>query len=119
MDNPDLIVACVVGDGEAESGPTATFVVYSRSSLNVADINKRTAPGTLINTSILPNQAQFYQSFTRTGSKSVNVPSRDVWMTSKSFLSSRAPFSSPFCALAIDFKMVTAVTVTKSASSKI
>lgn len=23
MDNPDLIVACVVGDGEAESGPTA------------------------------------------------------------------------------------------------
>ncbi|EIM90845.1 D-xylulose 5-phosphate/D-fructose 6-phosphate phosphoketolase [Stereum hirsutum FP-91666 SS1] len=24
MDHPDLIVACVVGDGEAESGPTAT-----------------------------------------------------------------------------------------------
>ena len=24
MDSPDLIVACVVGDGEAESGPTAT-----------------------------------------------------------------------------------------------
>ncbi|KAL1985500.1 hypothetical protein VTN96DRAFT_7830 [Rasamsonia emersonii] len=24
MDNPNLIVACVVGDGEAESGPTAT-----------------------------------------------------------------------------------------------
>ncbi|CAL5867555.1 uncharacterized protein PFLUO_LOCUS1774 [Penicillium psychrofluorescens] len=24
MDNPDLIVPCVVGDGEAESGPTAT-----------------------------------------------------------------------------------------------
>lgn len=24
MDKPDLIVACVVGDGEAESGPTAT-----------------------------------------------------------------------------------------------
>ncbi|NGX54014.1 MAG: Xylulose-5-phosphate phosphoketolase [Chlamydiae bacterium] len=24
MDNPDLIVACIVGDGEAESGPTAT-----------------------------------------------------------------------------------------------
>jgi phosphoketolase len=23
MDNPDLIVACVVGDGEAETGPTA------------------------------------------------------------------------------------------------
>lgn len=26
MDKPDLIAACVVGDGEAESGPTATFV---------------------------------------------------------------------------------------------
>lgn len=26
MDNPDLIVACVVGDGEAETGPTATYV---------------------------------------------------------------------------------------------
>lgn len=24
MDKPDLVVACVVGDGEAESGPTAT-----------------------------------------------------------------------------------------------
>jgi phosphoketolase len=26
MDNPDLIVPCVIGDGEAESGPTATYV---------------------------------------------------------------------------------------------
>lgn len=26
MDNPDLIAACVVGDGEAETGPTATCV---------------------------------------------------------------------------------------------
>jgi len=26
MDNPNLIVACVVGDGEAETGPTATCV---------------------------------------------------------------------------------------------
>ena len=24
MDHPDLIACCVVGDGEAESGPTAT-----------------------------------------------------------------------------------------------
>lgn len=24
MDNPEMIVACLVGDGEAESGPTAT-----------------------------------------------------------------------------------------------
>ena len=28
MDNPDLIVACVVGDGEAETGPTATYVSF-------------------------------------------------------------------------------------------
>lgn len=26
MDNPDLIVTCIVGDGEAESGPTAAYV---------------------------------------------------------------------------------------------
>ena len=24
MDNPDLIVTCIVGDGESETGPTAT-----------------------------------------------------------------------------------------------
>jgi xylulose-5-phosphate/fructose-6-phosphate phosphoketolase len=24
MDKPDLVVACIVGDGEAETGPTAT-----------------------------------------------------------------------------------------------
>jgi xylulose-5-phosphate/fructose-6-phosphate phosphoketolase len=24
MDNPDLVICCVVGDGEAETGPTAT-----------------------------------------------------------------------------------------------
>lgn len=25
MDKPDLVVCCVVGDGEAETGPTATY----------------------------------------------------------------------------------------------
>ena len=29
MDNPDLIVPCVIGDGEAETGPTATLVNIS------------------------------------------------------------------------------------------
>ena len=24
LDNPDLLIACIVGDGEAETGPTAT-----------------------------------------------------------------------------------------------
>ena len=28
MDKPDLIVACVVGDGEAETGATAAYVPY-------------------------------------------------------------------------------------------
>lgn len=30
MDNPNLIVACIVGDGEAETGPTATLVLGPR-----------------------------------------------------------------------------------------
>ena len=28
LDNPDLIVACVVGDGEAETGPLATALAF-------------------------------------------------------------------------------------------
>lgn len=35
LDNPDLIVACVVGDGEAETGPTAT-AWHSNKFLNPA-----------------------------------------------------------------------------------
>ena len=31
MDKPDLVVVCVVGDGEAETGPTATYVLTPRS----------------------------------------------------------------------------------------
>jgi phosphoketolase len=37
MDNPDLIVTCIVGDGEAESGPTATFVDCSPFALYIAN----------------------------------------------------------------------------------
>lgn len=36
MDNPDLIVPCIVGDGEAETGPTATFV-FERPCVDEAD----------------------------------------------------------------------------------
>ena len=32
FDNPDLIVACVVGDGEAETGPMATLVALQQVS---------------------------------------------------------------------------------------
>ncbi len=35
FDNPDLIVACVVGDGEAETGPLAT-AWHSNKFLNPA-----------------------------------------------------------------------------------
>src|SRR5450432_715133 len=33
MDNPNLIVACVVGDGEAETGPLATAGIRTSSSI--------------------------------------------------------------------------------------
>ena len=36
FDNPDLIVACVIGDGEAETGPLATSW-HSNKFLNPAD----------------------------------------------------------------------------------
>ncbi len=36
MDNPDVIVACIVGDGEAETGPTAT-AWHSHKFLNPAE----------------------------------------------------------------------------------
>jgi xylulose-5-phosphate/fructose-6-phosphate phosphoketolase len=35
MDNPNLIVACVIGDGEAETGPTATYVMLSYLPLHM------------------------------------------------------------------------------------
>jgi phosphoketolase len=37
FDNPDLLVACIVGDGEAETGPTAT----SRFALEKCSKNHR------------------------------------------------------------------------------
>ena len=37
FDNPDLIVACVVGDGEAETGPLATRGTRTSSSIPIRD----------------------------------------------------------------------------------
>lgn len=53
MDNPDLIVACVIGDGEAETGPTATYVDSPRRVLEGQMLTKcvDTEPG--MGTSIL------------------------------------------------------------------
>ena len=42
FDNPDLIVACVVGDGEAETGPLATSW-HSNKFLNPATRRRRAA----------------------------------------------------------------------------
>lgn len=36
FDNPDLIVACVVGDGEAETGPLATGMALEQVSQSCA-----------------------------------------------------------------------------------
>ncbi len=44
MDKPDLVVACVIGDGEAESGPTATCdATFSPSVGTQANMNKSMA----------------------------------------------------------------------------
>lgn len=66
MDNPDLIVTCVVGDGEAESGPTATawhgfkYIDPAESGavlpivhVNGFKISERTIYGTMDNKEII------------------------------------------------------------------
>ena len=42
LDNPDLIAACVVGDGEAETGPLAT-AWHGNKFLNPIDGRRRAA----------------------------------------------------------------------------
>ncbi len=42
MDNPDLIVACLIGDGEAETGPTAT--AWHLNKFNSPKINGAVLP---------------------------------------------------------------------------
>lgn len=34
MDHPDLISIAVIGDGEAETGPTATYVPWLQGRMN-------------------------------------------------------------------------------------
>lgn len=66
MDNPDLVVTCVVGDGEAESGPTATawhgfkYIDPAESGavlpivhVNGFKISERTIYGTMDNKEII------------------------------------------------------------------
>jgi xylulose-5-phosphate/fructose-6-phosphate phosphoketolase len=66
MDKPDLVVACVVGDGEAETGPTAAawhgykFIDPAESGavlpilhVNGFKISNRTIYGTMDNKEII------------------------------------------------------------------
>lgn len=53
MDNPNLIVTCVVGDGEAETGPTATLVYPGTAYWTLLTSAVR---GMESSTSTLPNQ---------------------------------------------------------------
>ena len=34
FDNPDLVAACIVGDGESETGPLGNFLAVQQSFLN-------------------------------------------------------------------------------------
>src|SRR5882762_1219408 len=58
MDNPDLIVACVVGDGEAETGPTATYVHPFSVDYLLADIYPSQVLGMASSTSIPPSRVR-------------------------------------------------------------
>lgn len=62
MDNPNLIVTCVVGDGEAESGPTATLVSPLEDGCKL-HFSLDAAHGMRLNISILQNQEQCSPSY--------------------------------------------------------
>lgn len=84
MDNPDLVVACIVGDGEAETGPTATYVLLVFKGFVYAyTIYESLAHGMDSNTSILPNRELSFPSSTLMASRSLNVPSMVLWITKK------------------------------------
>lgn len=84
MDHPDLIVPVVVGDGEAETGPTATC----EAILSVEILNAHIfplpltfiGPGMVINSWILPNQVPSFLSSMLTDSKLAIAPCMGVWM---------------------------------------
>jgi XFP N-terminal domain len=77
MDKPDLVVCAIIGDGEAETGPTATsgypIIMFDLSDLFIG-------LGTLPNTSIRKSQALLFQSSTSMASRSVSAPFTDVWI---------------------------------------
>lgn len=71
MDNPDLIVTCIVGDGEAETGPTATLVLSPpqyyliqglQKSLALTRNNSNTGAGMQLSILIQLSQELSFQS---------------------------------------------------------
>jgi hypothetical protein len=81
MDNPDLVVACVVGDGEAETGPTAAYV-YSVLGGSLSE-NNVISVGLGTDTSILtlPSRVQCCPSCMSMGSRYQNARSLARWTT--------------------------------------
>ncbi len=58
FDNPNLVVACVVGDGEAETGPLATAYISLRAKrAAVLSTGKRAAPLTWLLVTLTLSQA--------------------------------------------------------------
>lgn len=64
MDKPDLIACAVIGDGEAETGPTATYEASGLWLQRVALTSLQPVRGMLTNTSTPKNPVQFSQSYT-------------------------------------------------------
>jgi xylulose-5-phosphate/fructose-6-phosphate phosphoketolase len=62
MDKPNLIACAIIGDGEAETGPTATYGVFDVRLCCAALTTTHAVRGTLTNTSIPKNPVQFSQS---------------------------------------------------------
>jgi phosphoketolase len=63
MDKPDLIVACVVGDGEAETGPTATYVIVSLVESISAENITIIVLGMVLSISTPPSLVQSFQLY--------------------------------------------------------
>jgi hypothetical protein len=76
MDSPDIIVACVVGDGEAETGPTAAYVIVG---LVYGILTNFIGPGTLTSTSTPQSPELYFQFYMRTGSRLAKGQSSEQW----------------------------------------
>jgi transketolase N-terminal domain/subunit len=79
MDKPDLITVCVVGDGEAETGPTATAWHAHKVCISYHILLLLLTPNS---TSTLRKAAYVSRSSVSTATRSANVQSTEQWTTS-------------------------------------